>query len=115
MIKCRCITFADDVVVVAESKKVLIEIINKSSALSEEYGMNIKINKTRIMVIRREEEQVNIKLKKKKTNKEIRNFIYLGSMIEGYIKSYRKELRVRITMRKGKFKKNRSYTSWTVG
>lgn len=49
----ECISFADDKALVAESKKALLDIINRLDVVSEEYGMKININKLSLLLVQK--------------------------------------------------------------
>lgn len=56
------VSFANNIADLVESKEVLWEMIKKLNTISEEYRIKTNINKTKIVVIRRKEIRVHIKL-----------------------------------------------------
>ena len=74
--------YADDTVLLAETKEDLQLIINEVNKVGKEYGMKMNANKTKTMVITRKENTPQIKLEIDGTEiKQVQNFKYLGQTI----------------------------------
>ena len=110
-IKFNNIRYADDTVLIAETKEQLERMLNEMNVKSKEYGLNINIRKTKCMVVSKEntnEKNVEISLKlDEKVVEQKRSFPYLGSTIsdDGRCEI---EIRKRIGMAKQKFNEMRS-------
>ena len=73
--------FADDVVIMAKNEKDLQQNINTWNTVLEEYGMKINKDKTKVMMIGEEQEELNIDIEKTKIE-QVKTFQYLGVTID---------------------------------
>lgn len=80
--KIDMIRYADDIALIADSEEELIETITTMKDILSTYNMKLNVNKTKIMVITKEEaqSQINVTLDGDKI-KNVRSFPYLGSRI----------------------------------
>ena len=58
-----CIRFADDMALLAEDERMLKNMLTELNDRSEDYGMKIKINKTKTMVIGRKSKKIDMRIK----------------------------------------------------
>ena len=96
------IRYADDKAVVANNEKNLQMLMDNVSWVTQEYGMKIKVKKTKAMCISRQDKtKVKIYIDGQ-VLEQVQQFRYLGSLIteDGYCD---KEIRSRIGLAKVKF------------
>lgn len=96
----QMLVYADDAAVVTRSNEELREEVNRWKEVLEDMGMRMNLEKTEVMVIAREEEEVIIEIEGKRL-KQVNDFKYLGVVLDSRGKQ-EKELNERI----GKFSKN---------
>ena len=95
--------FADDIVLLAESKKDLQALVSKVDAFSKKFGLTINISKTEVQVISREKVQIDIKIDGK-TLEQVENFIYLGGVISE-VPSSESDIKRRVGLAMGSMQK----------
>lgn len=80
--KITSIRYADDTVLIAESEQELQEMLTNISTISEEYGLQINVKKTKSMTITRNPLIPQMTLQhKNETIVNVSQFRYLGSML----------------------------------
>ena len=72
--------FADDIVLLAETKEDLQFLVTRVNTFSKKFGLTINISKTEVQVINREKVQLDILIDGKPL-KQVEDFIYLGGVI----------------------------------
>ena len=101
---------ADDLVLMAKKEKVLQGMIDKLIETGRYYGMEINVEKTKVMRISRQASPITITIDQKQVE-NVKCFKYLGSMLteDGRCTC---EIKSRIAMAKAAFnKKNNLFTS----
>jgi len=73
--------YADDIVLIATSREKLQQLLDKVNETSNKYGMEINTKKTKVMVVDREHERINIKCNGA-VLEQVESFRYLGAVIE---------------------------------
>ena len=97
--------YADDIVLIAQSKEKLQEMLNIIDLYSDENGLSINLKKTECMVISKYENPMECGITLKGTLiKQMNNFKYLGTWITNDGKCD-KEIKARIAMAKETFYK----------
>jgi hypothetical protein len=99
------IRYADDTVVLAESELELQELITTLNSISQDFGLEINIQKTKTMVISKTEKQHNVAVKiNNVTLEQVKSYVYLGHTIteDGRCEV---EIKKRIGMAKNTFNK----------
>ena len=92
--------YADDIVLIAQSKEKLQEMLNIIDLYSEENGLSINLKKTECMVISKYENKADSRITLKGNPiKQVENFKYLGTWITNDGKCD-KEIKARIAMAK---------------
>ena len=77
-----CLLFADDIVLLSESKEGLQTCLNRLEAYAEKWDMTVNSKKTKIMVIQNKGKMASVEFKYKGGNLEVVNsYKYLGTMI----------------------------------
>jgi hypothetical protein len=104
---------ADDLVLLAKEEKVLEDMIDKLVEIGRYYGMEINVEKNKIMRISRQPFPVKIKIDQKQLE-NVESFKYLGSILtnDGRCTC---EIKCSIAMAKAAFNKKRTFllTHWT--
>ena len=105
--------YADDLVVLAKEEKVLQDMIDKLTEIGRCYGMEINVEKTKVMRISRQPFPVKIMIDQKQLE-NVESFEYLGSMLtnDGRCTC---EIKCRIAMTKAAFNEKRALllAHWT--
>ena len=95
--------YADDTALIADSHDKLQEIVSAVKAESSKAGLEMNVKKTKTMLISRDTESKNIKIKAdNETLQQVNRFIYLGTEIREDIKTD-KEIERRSNIAKEKF------------
>jgi len=74
------VKYADDLVLLAKEEKVLQDMIDKLIETGRCYGMEINVEKTKVMSILRQPFQIKIMIDQKQLE-NVESFKYLGSML----------------------------------
>jgi hypothetical protein len=97
------VKYADDLVLLAKEEKVLQDMIDKLIEIGRCYGMEMNVEKTKVMRISRQPLPVKIMIDQKQLE-NVESFKYLGSMLRNEGR-YTCEIKCRIAMAKAAFKK----------
>ena len=76
----RKIMYADDLVIVAEHREKLQGALEEWNEMCKKHGLNMNLDKTEVMWIGKQREELNIRLEGKYI-KEVKNVVYLGGNI----------------------------------
>ena len=77
----KCLLYADDQVLLASSAEQLQDMVTLMNEAFKRKGMNINVNKTKVMVFEREEDVSVCDVKINDVSVEqMKEFVYLGSM-----------------------------------
>jgi len=100
------VKYADDLVLMAKEETVLQGMIDKLIETGRYYGMEMNVEKTKVMRISRQPSPVTIKIEQKQLEK-VKCFKYLGSMLteDGRCTC---EIKSRIAMAKSAFSKKKN-------
>lgn len=101
----ECIRFADDMVLLAENERTMINMLKDLNKTCEEFGMRINKKKTKCMVISARRVGTTIRLGQE-VIEQVSAFKYLGSIITEDMRCH-KEVKTRIAMAKEAFNKKR--------
>ena len=102
-------SYADDLMLMAKEETVLQGMIDKLIEIGRYYGMEMNVEKTKVMRISRQPSPVTIKIDQKQLE-NVKCFKYLGSMLtENGICTC--EIESRIAMAKAAFSKKNLFTS----
>ena len=106
------VKYADDLVLQAKEEKVLQDMIDKLIEIGRCYGMEINVEKTKVMRISRQPCPVKITIDQKQLE-NVESFKYLGSILtnDGRCTS---EIKCRIAMAKAAFNKKRTLFTSTL-
>lgn len=99
------IRFADDMVLLAETERTMIEMLKDFNKTCEEFGMRINKKKTKCMVISTRKVGTTIRLGQE-VIEQVSSFKYLGSIITEDMRCH-KEVKTRIAIAKEAFNKKR--------
>ena len=102
----KCITFANDMALLAEDERVLKNVLMKLNDRCEDYGMKINKSKTKIMAIGRKPKKTDMQVKDESID-QVNSFKYLGCNIRNNINCCQ-EVKQRIAMAKEAFNMKRS-------
>src|SRR5678816_1970525 len=102
----KALRFADDQAMLARNQKGLQAMMDRLNTTSTEYGMKIKIEKTKVLKIRKGKEAVVRIHIGGKPIEPVKEFCYLGSMITTDAKCHR-EIKRRIVIGKEAFSNRR--------
>ena len=69
--------YADDLVIVAEHREKLQGALEEWNEMCKNHGLNMNLDKTEVMWIGKQREELNIRLEGKDI-KEVKNVVYLG-------------------------------------
>ena len=109
----QTVKYADDLVLMAKEETVLQGMIDKLIETGRYYGMEMNVEKTKVMRISRQPTPVTISIDQKQLQ-NVKCFKYLGSMLtdDGRCTC---EMKSRIAMAKAAFnkKKNLFTSNWT--
>ena len=98
--------YADDAVLIADSRKKLQRMLNKLNAKCKTYGMAMNVKKTKVMVMSKEGKvKCNIKLDQE-VLEQVDRYKYLGSWITEDVRGD-KEIAARVAMAKTAFWQNK--------
>jgi hypothetical protein len=95
------VKYADDFVLLAKEEKVLQDIIDKLTEIGRCYGMEMNVEKTKVMRISRQPFPVKLMIDQKQLE-NVESFKYLGSMLANDGRCIC-EIRCRIAMAKAAF------------
>ncbi|KAJ4434333.1 hypothetical protein ANN_22890 [Periplaneta americana] len=98
--------FADDITLLAEEEMILRYMLLELNDSCEQYGMNIKSNETKSMVIGRNIKKVNLRILNEAVE-QVDSFKYLGCTVSSNM-SCCQEVKRRIAMAKRAFNRKRS-------
>lgn len=99
------IRFADDIVLLAENKKTMIDMLKGLNKTCEEFGIRINKRKTKCMFISARKVGTTIRLGQE-VIEQVSAFKYLGSIITEYMRCH-KEVKTCIAIAKEAFNKKR--------
>ena len=88
--------YADDIVLIATSVAALQQLIDKVNEVSKEYGLEINIKKTKVMVVAKTREKVPLTCNGEPLE-QVEAFRYLGALIDDTGDGSR-EIRARLGM-----------------
>jgi hypothetical protein len=100
------VKYADDLVLLAKEEKVLQDMIDKVIEIGKCYGMEMNVEKTKLMRISRQPFPVKIMVGQKQLE-NVESFKYLGSILTNAGR-YTCEIKCRIVMAKAAFNKKRT-------
>jgi exonuclease III len=101
--------YADDAVLVADKRKKLQAMIDRLNDTCKEYGMEINVKKTKVMIMNKEETSNNLQSSISLNNvplEQVSRFKYLGSWISDDAKC-EEDIRARVGMAKAAFWQNK--------
>jgi hypothetical protein len=101
----NALRLADDQAIIASTNEGLQMLMDLLNEASEEYGMKIKLKKTKVMQISRHPVNITVVIEGN-TLEQVQEFCYLGSLITEDGKCH-KEIRRRIAMGKEAYTKRR--------
>jgi hypothetical protein len=99
------VKYADDLVLLAEEEMVLQGMNDRQTEIRKCYGMEVNVEKTKLMRISRQSSPIQITIDQKQP-KNVEYFNYLGRMINDTRCTC--EIKSRIAMAKAAFKKKRT-------
>jgi len=107
------VKYADDLVLIAKEEKVLQGMIDKLIEIERCYGMEINVEKTKVMRISRQPSPVTIVIDQKQLE-NVECFKYLGSLLTNDGR-YTCEIKSRTAMAKAAFNKKKTFlpAHWT--
>ena len=76
----RTMMYADDLVLIAESKQEQHEELEEWKGVFKNHGMRMSLEKTEVMWVEHHREELNIRLDGKEF-KQVDGFVYLGGMV----------------------------------
>jgi hypothetical protein len=100
------VKYADDLVLLAREEKVLQDMVDRLSEIGRCYGMEINVDKTKVMRISRQPAPTKIMIDQKQLE-NVEYFNYVGSMITNDARCTR-EIKSRIDMAKAAFNKKKN-------
>jgi hypothetical protein len=100
----RTVKYADGLVLLAKEETVLQGIIDRLIEIGRRYGMEMNVEKTKVMRISRQPQPIKIMTDPKQLE-NVECFSYLGSMITNDARRTR-EIKSRIALAKAAFNKN---------
>ena len=80
----QTVKYADELVLMAKEKTVLQGMLDKSIETGRYYGMEIKVEKTKVMRISRQPSPIIITIDQKQLE-NVKCFKYLGSMLTDWV------------------------------
>jgi hypothetical protein len=106
------VKYADDLVLLAKGEKVLQDMIDKLIEIGRCYGIEMNVEKTKVMRISKQPFPVKIMIEQKQLE-NVESFKYLGSMLtnDGRCTC---EIKSRISMAKAAFNKKRALFTSTL-
>jgi hypothetical protein len=102
----HALKYADELVLLAKEEKVLQDMIDKLIEIGRCHGMEMNVEKTKVMKISRQPFPVKIMIDQKQLE-NVESFKYLGSMLTND-ERYTCEIKSRIVMAKAAFNKKRA-------
>jgi hypothetical protein len=105
----RTVKYADDLVLLAREEKVVQRMVDKLIEIGRRYGMEMNVEKTKVMRISRQPYPIQIMIYQKQLE-YVEYFNYLGSIITNDARCTR-EIKSKITTAKAAFNKKTLYTS----
>jgi len=106
------VKYTDDLVLLAKEEKVLQDMIDKLTEIGGCYGMEMNVEKEKLMRISRQPFAVKIMIDQKRLE-NVEYFEYLGSMLTNDGR-YTGEIKRNIAMAKAAFNKNRALFTGTL-
>jgi hypothetical protein len=100
------VKYADHLVLLAREEKLLQGMVDRLSETGKRYGMEMNVEKTKVMRISRQPSLINIMIDQKQLE-NVEYFNYLGNMIKNDARCTR-EIKSRIAMAKAAFNKKKS-------
>jgi hypothetical protein len=100
------VKYADDLVLLAREEKVLQGMVDRLSEIGRRYGMEMNVEKTKVMRISRQPSPMKIMIDQKQLE-NVEYFNYLGSMITNDARCTC-EIKSRIAMAKAAFNKKKT-------
>jgi hypothetical protein len=108
------VKYADDLVLLAKEDKVLQDMIDKLIKIGRCYGMEMNVEKTKVMRISKQPSPVKIMTVQKQLE-NVESFKYLGSILTNYGRCTRTcEIKCRIAMAEAAFNKKRTLFTSTL-
>jgi hypothetical protein len=105
------VKYADDLVLLAKEQKVLQDMVDKLIEIGRCYGMEMNVEKTKVMRISR---QLPVKIMiDQKQLENVESFKYLGSILTNDVR-YTCEIKCRIAMATAAFNKKRTIFTSTL-
>jgi hypothetical protein len=102
----RTVKYADDLVLLAREEKVLQGMIDKLIEIGRRYGMEMNVEKTKVMRISRQPSSIQIMIDQKQLE-NVEYFNYLGSLITNGARCTH-EIKSRIALAKAAFNKKKT-------
>jgi hypothetical protein len=102
----RTVKYSDDLVLLVREEKVLQGMVDRLSETGRHYGMEMNVEKTKVIRISKQLSQMKIMTDQKQLE-NVEYFNYLGSMITNDARCTR-ELKSRIAMAKAAFNKKKT-------
>jgi hypothetical protein len=109
----HAVKYADDLVLLAKEEKVLQDMIDKLIEIGICYGIEMNVEKTKLMRISRQPLPVKIMIDQKQLE-NVESFKYLGSILTNEGK-FTCEIKCRIATAKAAFNKKRALFTSTLG
>jgi hypothetical protein len=106
------VKYADDLVLLAKEEKVLQDMIDKLTEIGRCYGIEINVEKTKLMRISRQPSPIKIRIDQKQLV-NLESFKYLGSILTNNGRCTC-EIKCRISMAKAAFNKKRTLFTSTL-
>jgi hypothetical protein len=100
------VKYADDLVLLAREEKVLQGVVGRLIEIGRRYGMEMNVEKTKVMRISRQPSPIKIMIDQKQLE-NLEYFSYLGSMITNDARCTR-EIKSGIAMAKAVFNKKKT-------
>jgi hypothetical protein len=101
------VKYVDDLVLLAREEKVLQGMVDRLSEIGRCYGMEINVEKSKVMRISRQPAPIKIMIHQKQWE-NVEYFNYLGSMITSDARCAG-EIKIRIAMAKAAFNKKKCH------
>jgi hypothetical protein len=108
------VKYADDLVLLAKEETVLQGMSDRLIQIGRCYGMEMNVEKTKVMRISRQPHPIKIIINKKKKLDNVKYFNYLGSMITQDARCTH-EIKSRIAMAKAAFNKKKTFFHQQTG
>jgi len=108
----QTVKYADELVLMAKEETMLQDVIDKLIEIGRCYGMEMNVEKTKVLRISRQPSQVTIMIDQKQLE-NVECFKYLGSMLTND-RRCTCEIKSRITMAKAAFNKKKTLFTSTL-